>query len=135
MPSGTPPVLADSRSLKPSFTPRVSGPYKVTFTACANNSCTIPASAFERRGPVLVPTFTKELTFTAADQLMLPAQKDPPTFGPSGTSFNSPTAFDDVDEKCNGTLTHPAGGGLFYPQWVTVHRWNGPQDYERLEGV
>jgi hypothetical protein len=130
-PGGNPPPLADDGTLTSSFTPAVSGRYRVTFTACPGNFCQDPDG-----NSLIVPTITKDLYLTAANPLVFPPQRDPqPMFGES----TEPTPFPDVNDRCNGGrssfLGIPTGAGVYDPEWVTVNPWGRPENYETLEGV
>lgn len=99
------------------------GAYRVRYTAC-----TTPCKV--RVGTVsgVAPTQAFDLVIQAKTEFYAPPPADPILPDQTGKA-TYPTYIPDEDARCDG------GGGFVDPQWVTAKYWNGPADYELLEGA
>jgi len=104
----------------------VADKYTVKFTACPSK-CLLQLQG----GRVVeVEADFMEITIDATSQAVIPPETNPILPPSAQAPGNGPTP-DDADGKCDGSL---GWGGVTRPQWRTVNQWQGPQDYELLEG-
>jgi hypothetical protein len=121
-PAGSTVSLSGTSTLYASLTPDRIGEYKVRFTGCPDG-CEV---TLLNGAPFHVSSDTRELTITALDAIILPPETEPEV----PLEVTTPRTESDGSEKC-GFAIEP---GVTDPQWVTVNEWNGPGDYELLEG-
>src|SRR5262245_36316799 len=100
----------------------VVGEYRVRFTACPSG-CLL-------QGIGIVEADYTEITITAASQTVIPPETNPILPPSAQAPGNGPTP-DDAAGKCDGSIGWP---GFTRNEWRTVNQWQGPQDYELLEG-
>ncbi|MFI7130815.1 hypothetical protein ACIBQ1_34355 [Nonomuraea sp. NPDC050153] len=117
-------TLSGGTSLTPSLNLDRQGSYKVRFTACPTK-CSVSIAG----RAVSVPAQHADTDITAVGTITVPPELEP-EFGLPFLPATNPTDFSESEreEKC------ALGGGALDPQWVTTSRWDGPQDYELLEG-
>lgn len=117
-PEGSNSTLTGTDSLSVSFVPDIVGAYIVFLTVSCPGGCAAPLT---EGGFVLAQPQTQGLIVSAVDKIERPPETEPL---PPSLSFTSFTPIrDGLDD-----------GGVVDPQWVTTKEWNGPEDYELLEG-
>ena len=121
-PSGSAATLQDTATLSPYFVPDVAGTYTVELLTCPNDCEFLPAD-FNQRFLIRPTTTTLEIEIEAG---AVPPSSEPVVPPQEGKPY---TVFEDLGDKCPW-VTSP----VFNPQYVTVDRWNGAQDYRLLEG-
>jgi hypothetical protein len=125
-PAGSTAALNGSGMLTPSLRLDRTGTYQVRLTACPGG-CLVRR---ERGGVIRFPGGTRDVEIIAQDKIALPPETEPKlpaqALTPASQTIQSaPTR----DSKCQ------EGGGLEDPSWVTVYPWDGPDDYQSVEGV
>jgi hypothetical protein len=117
-PPGSNATLGETSTLSPTLPIDRAGRYQVRLTGCPSG-CTVDGHSVEAD--------TSDLVVNATDEIVIPPETVP-VLPPSVLNAVQNETSDNADFKCDG------GGGWTDPEWVTVNPWNGPQDYERLEG-
>jgi hypothetical protein len=128
-----PAVLTGATTLIPSVRLGAAGDYQVRLTLCPHD-CTVPVG--NKPFPVLKPT-TVTVPIRALNEIALQPDTEPAVrdFRADETCWpdqrpcvTEPQEFSDRESKCQD------GGGFSDPAWVTTDRFDGPGDYELVEG-
>src|SRR3972149_2683790 len=129
-PTGSSATLIGTDTLTPSLTLDLAGTYTVRLIYCTPECLVIvpPSDQFPEGKTFHISPESKDITFNVLEEIIYPPDTQP--LAVSADPDENPTDFPDVSTKCNSDRQP----GILDPQWVTVNRWSGPDDYELLEG-
>jgi hypothetical protein len=118
-PPGSKATLSGTDGLRPELFLDAPGDYRIRFTGCPSGCVALDRSVEPTPG---------ELTVTALSEMILQPETVP-ALPVSATTADQPTNSPSR-EKCSGGVNILAPGA----EWVTVNQFNGPQDYQTVEG-